>query len=695
MTRVRRVRSLLALTTASLLFLLHACSQEPTAPPEFTPGETYQLTIGTGSSSASGVVTSNRGGIDCSITGGTGGAAASGVCTGAFPAGTVVSVTATAVGAAVLRLDAEWGATCTPLVEDPRTCQITMDRDWSVAPTFVPAPATFTLTVAGGASGSGTVYSTPSGISCTIADGEAVSGNCTAGFPRGTSVKLTARASGGRGIKAWAGGQCEISPEGAWRSVGSCVTTMSRNVHVVISFEALAAVTEAGTMGEWAPPFAWPAVAIHAALLPNRQVVTYGRHHRQPVLWNPAVPGSFTSLPLPADFFCSGLTLLRGGRLFLAGGHAGADNFGLKSAFQFDQKTRQWIRSADMQNGRWYPTLTTMGNGQILAISGGDTAAVYNRIPEVFIPGQNRWRALPGAARTVPYYPMMFYAPDGKIFMAGPEQSTAFLTTTGSGAWTTGPTRINGSRDYGSGVMYDVGKILLVGGGSPTATAERIDLLGTRLWTPAGAMSVARRQINATLLADGTVLVTGGTNASGFNSAPTSSSVLAAELWNPASPLEWKKLASMSHYRLYHTTALLLPDGRVLVVGSGEPAASGLTDDLTAEIFSPPYLFNTDGSPATRPVISSAPAKLTYGTTFTVGTASAAEITKVLLVRLSTVTHANNMNQRGVVLSYSLGAGSLTVTPPASNKLAPPGHYLLFIVNASGVPSVGKVVRFP
>ena len=171
MTRVRRVRSLLAIATASLLILLHACGQDPTEPPGFTPGETFQLTIGTGSSSASGMVTSNRGGIDCSITGGTGGAAASGICAGMFRAGTIVSVTANAVGGAVLRLDAEWGATCTPLVEDPRTCQITMDRDLTVAPTFVPAPATFTLTVAGGASGSGTVYSTPSGISCTIAKG--------------------------------------------------------------------------------------------------------------------------------------------------------------------------------------------------------------------------------------------------------------------------------------------------------------------------------------------------------------------------------------------------------------------------------------------------------------------------------------------------------------------------------------------
>jgi hypothetical protein len=466
-------------------------------------------------------------------------------------------------------------------------------------------------------------------------------------------------------------------------------------VSFVVSYEALAAAAAAGTMGEWTAPFAWPAVAIHAALLPNRRVLTYGRHHRQPVLWNPASPGSFTTLALPADFFCSGLTLLRNGKLFLAGGHAGVDNFGLRSAYQFDQATRQWIRSADMRNGRWYPTLTTLSNGQILAISGGDTAAALNRLPEVFVPGQNRWRALTGAVRNVPYYPMMFLAPDGTVFLAGPEPGTAFLNTSGSGGWTTGPTRLSGYRDYGSGVMYDAGKILVVGGGAPVASAEMIDLLGTRVWSPAGAMSVARRQTNATLLADGTVLVTGGTDASGFNNAPTNSAVLAAEVWNPATPATWKKLASMSHYRLYHTTALLLPDARVLVAGSGEPAATGLTDDLTAEIFSPPYLFKSDGTRATRPVISSVPTKLTYGAAFTVGTSSAAQITKVMLVRLAAVTHAFDMNQRGVRLDFSVGGGSLRVTAPVNNRLAPPGHYMLFLVNSSGVPSVAKVVRLP
>jgi hypothetical protein len=290
---------------------------------------------------------------------------------------------------------------------------------------------------------------------------------------------------------------------------------------------------------------------------------------------------------------------------------------------------------------------------------------------------------------------MMFVAPDGKVFYVGPEQTTAFLSTTGKGAWTPGPTRTCCYRDYGTAVMYDTGKILVLGGGNtPTKSAETIDLLGTATWTPIADMNVARRQVNATLLADGKVLVTGGTNATGFNVAPTNSAVLAPELWDPENPGAWKPLASMSHHRLYHSTALLLADGRVLSVGSGQPAATGLMDDYTAEIFSPPYLFNADGTPATRPVINSAPATVTYGQIFNLKTPAAVNIRKITWIRLSAVTHAFNQNQRMNVLSFTQTAvNNLAVTAPANANLAPPGHYMVFVVNSSGVPSVARIVR--
>jgi hypothetical protein len=206
-------------------------------------------------------------------------------------------------------------------------------------------------------------------------------------------------------------------------------------------------------------------------------------------------------------------------------------------------------------------------------------------------------------------------------------------------------------------------------------------------------MSVARRQMNATLLADGTVLVTGGTNATGFNSPPTDANVLAAERWSPTGG--WTQLARQTHYRLYHSTALLLPDGRVLSVGSGQPFATGLQNDYTGEIFSPPYLFNLDGSAATRPTIITAPSSVTYGQSFAIGTPNAADIAKVTVVRLSSVTHATNMNQRLTSLPITnRDAASITVTAPLNGNLAPPGHYLMFLLDENGVPSVASIVQF-
>jgi hypothetical protein len=149
----------------------------------------------------------------------------------------------------------------------------------------------------------------------------------------------------------------------------------------------------------------------------------------------------------------------------------------------------------------------------------------------------------------------------------------------------------------------------------------------------------------------------------------------------------------MTHYRLYHSTTLLLPDARVLSVGSGQPAASGLSDDYTAEIFSPPYLFNADGTPAARPTIASTPSAVGYGQSFTVQSAEAVSIAKVTWIRLGSVTHAFNQNQRMSYLPFGVtGTGTLTVTAPASANLAPPGHYMLFIIDGRGVPSVAKIV---
>ena len=140
-------------------------------------------------------------------------------------------------------------------------------------------------------------------------------------------------------------------------------------------------------------------------------------------------------------------------------------------------------------------------------------------------------------------------------------------------------------------------------------------------------------------------------------------------------------MASTNTYRGYHSTALLLPDGRVLSAGGEITGAS-------AEIYSPPYLFN-----GPRPTITSVGSTVTYGQTFTVTTPDAASISQVTFIRLPSVTHAFNQNGRLIHLQFTQVSGGLQVTAPANGNLAPPGHYMLFLVNSNGVPSVASIIQ--
>ena len=665
------------------LLVLFAC-QEPLTEPEFTQvNNRYQLTISGPASTASGLVSSDRGGISCTVASG---GALSGKCSQGYKSGAIVTLTLTPASGAKLEFAS---SNCAPSGDTGLTCHVTMSTAQAVTVKFIAQSNTFTLTIAGGAAGSGSVSSSPTGISCTVTNGTAAATGCSTPYSLNQQVTLTATAASGSYLKAWAGGGCDAGGNGVGKSTGACVVVMSQTVAVIVSFDKPANVA---LVGQWSSPLTWPAVAIHANLLPNGVVMTWGRSDHDPVLWDP-VAGTFASASRPVDLFCSGHALLPDGRLLVAGGHSGVDTKGIVATEIYDYRTNSWTAGQNMQNGRWYPTNTTLANGEMLTISGGDTSGVLNKIPEVWTTSGG-WRALTTASASLPYFPMIFVAPNGTAYVAGPNQSTGYLNTSQTGSWTAGPNRTFGSRDYGSAVMYDAGKILAVGGGSPTATAEVIDLNagGGAAWRSVQSMAVARRQMNATLLADGTVLATGGSNAAGFNTKPTDDRVLAAERWNPTSET-WTALARQTHYRLYHSNALLLPDGRVISMGSGQPAATGLSDDYTAEILSPPYLFNLDGTPAARPTISSAPTSIVYGQVFSVGTPNASAIAKVTWIRLSTVTHATNMNQRLDYLAFTApNASSLSVTAPASGNLAPPGHYLLFILDGNGVPSVAKIV---
>ena len=409
--------------------------------------------------------------------------------------------------------------------------------------------------------------------------------------------------------------------------------------------------------GQWGEPFTLPNVGIHAHVLPTGLVLMWGRRDNPqqsldtdpasplapglppappatctPFLWNPA-NGDTTPTPAPtladgatnANLFCSGHAFLPDGRLLVAGGHL-ADSHGLSQAAIYDSAANTWTPTATMNDGRWYPTAITLPTGSVLVLSGSffnpaqAPSVANNVVPQVWSNGNFTSVApIPDAAFDL--FPRTHVASSGLIYMTSLVQTWS-LDISGTGTWAAPPnvTRQNGLCDYAPSVLYDVDKVLFVGGGNPpTANAQTIDLSQAQLaWQTTGAMNFPRRQHNATILPDGTVLVTGGTRGGGdpgtaaaFNDLDPGQPVHIAELWDPKTG-QWTELAAEKTDRCYHSTAVLLPDGRVLSAGSGEFILNEGTpqqvendpqDSHTdAQLFSPPYLFK-----GPQPEITSAP----------------------------------------------------------------------------------------
>lgn len=472
------------------------------------------------------------------------------------------------------------------------------------------------------------------------------------------------------------------------------------------------------TTGKWDAPVNWDIVPLHMHLLPSGKILAWGKYElntammANPRLWDPAAGPPTTAVEVPADtmLFCSGHAFMADGRLMVSGGHKDDDR-GLDVTNIFDPAAEQWVSGLPkMAKGRWYPTVTELADGRMVTVAGRDTTSSVVLLPEIW--ENNQWVKLTGASLKLPYYPRQFLAPNGKLFYAGERVRSRYLdvdavTTSGRGKWST----MSGfahiwpyNRDYGSAVMYEAGKVLYVGGGgdlnwstqdpkssTPTATAETIDLNVTGPhWVSTDAMYYARRHLNATILPDGQVLVTGGTSAGGFNTL--SGAVHAAEVWNPQTR-HWTLLASNTIDRAYHSVSLLLPDGTVLHGASGDANVPNSPEPYPKqpnhEIFHPPYLYK-----GVRPTITGlSKSTVGYGQTFAVTTPNAAQITQVRWIRLGSVTHAFDASQRANTLTFKQATGSVTVTTPANSRRAPPGYYLLFLLNRNGVPSVGTIIK--
>ena len=463
-------------------------------------------------------------------------------------------------------------------------------------------------------------------------------------------------------------------------------------------------------IGQWSSPaVSTEIIAIHMHLLPNGKVLLWQDDNNAGYpptrigtqtlarVWD-VNTGVITTVNLTGkNLFCSGHAFLPDGRLFIAGGHDTGDGDGIREAHIFDSTNNSWTQMSQLMNmGRWYPSALTLGNGEIVVVSGNDSGS-NNTTPDVWKTNDGGgWRRLTGASLGLQTYPYLHLAPNGKVFFTGPEGTSRYLDTADPGAWSFVAERVGGERISGGSVMYEPGKVVMMGGRESTNvknTAEIIDLNGAATWTATGvgSMAHARIQMNATILPDGKVLVTGGTNS--LDEA--AGAILQAEMWNPATK-NFSPMASMAKKRLYHSTAILLPDGRVLSAGGGRPPGPLFPDlhNSNAEFYSPPYLFTTGGGAATRPTIDSHLSKgVRPGDQIFVTTPEASSISDVTLIALSSVTHTANMSQRFNRLTFTQGMGGLNVTMPANSNLCPPGYYMLFVLNSNGVPSVARIIN--
>lgn len=443
--------------------------------------------------------------------------------------------------------------------------------------------------------------------------------------------------------------------------------------------------------GSWSVVVNLPAVAVNLILLKNNKVLFY-QDGATATVWD-YTGNVFTNVPTSVNLFCSGHALLADGRVLVIGGYGGSSTtIGIANAEIFDPSNNTWTAVPNMGFRRWYPTATTLSDGRILVTAGWQTTNHTNAgIPEIYNVSTNSWTQLTAANNPFETYPFIYQLTDGRVIHVG---GTEFATNTdilnlSTNTWATVDSRII---DGASSKMYLPGKIIKAGSASDSQnvgpssnTAFTLDMSqATPAWQQVPSMAYPRSYMNLTELPDGSVLATGGETDK--NGGTIANAVYNAELWSPQTQT-WTTLSPMHTPREYHGTALLLPDGRVLVSGMGADFGQ-VPDENNAEFFSPPYLFK-----GARPSITSSPATVAYGSSFFVGTPDGASITKAVLIRTGAVTHFFDENTRYVPLTFTQTTGGLTLTAPANGFAAPPGYYMLFLVNSAGVPSVAPFLQ--
>jgi Domain of unknown function (DUF1929) len=426
-------------------------------------------------------------------------------------------------------------------------------------------------------------------------------------------------------------------------------------------------------------------------------------------VWDP-VSNTFNTLAVPKDMFCSGHVTLPDGRVLIQGGTksypttaGGADYGGLKDTWGFDPTTETFATMPMANEGHWYPTLTELGNGDVWMAGGlkEDTTGAVNT--EMWKTSENRW--LPGGQVPQSWsfwglYPHMFLLQDGRLFYSGGHVFGNGLP--GSGAslynWQTGTItdvpglRSKDLRDQSASVLLPPAqdqRVMIAGGGNINTQTPGIgltDLIDLKAASPAytpgpDLPGLGKMYLNATILPDRTVLYSNGGRLNRDNSA----NVLTAAIFNPTTN-GYTSVAADPIGRNYHSTAVLLPDGRVAVLGSNPGDGSY---ELRISVYSPGYLFR-----GARPQISGVPAAATYGQSFSfpASTAAGKTVRSAQLMRPMSVTHQMDSNMRLVDLPVVVQNGQATVTVPTNPNLLPPGPYMLTVTDSDGVPSVASWV---
>ncbi len=482
--------------------------------------------------------------------------------------------------------------------------------------------------------------------------------------------------------------------------------------------------------GVWGPVLDWPHVPVSMANLPDGRILTFASNERNTfpdsendeytyaAVWD-HLTGEITEVPHPShDMFCAALVTLEDGRTFVMGGRNKSQSPWVS---YYDFNTEQWVQLAasdDMNRGRWYPTAVYLGNGGVF-IAAGDGGGVN---PELYTPATG-WTLLTGIdlSDTILQFglqdgsglwPLLQLDTDGTVLHHGAVSNFGMNTIDpfggpgGLGTITKRQHSYSTYPDEGVSVLYDEGKILVAGGS--TSVDNKISV--TNAWTidlggPAPTITVAssmnwpRQFQNEVLLPNGDVLVVGG-NTSG-QKFTDNFAILNAEAWDPDTDT-WTLFNAQNQARAYHSTALLLVDGRVISAGGGlgndacpppplDPPGECGDDHWNAEVFSPPYLFDSGGGLVVRPVIDDSASVLRLGRTFTVQATPG--LSAFSMIRMSATTHTMNTDQRFLRPSMQeTSPGSYEVTLHSNENVLVPGYWMLFAMNGE-VPSIAKVIQ--